>query len=62
MVISYRNFFRARVRPPESDTPLFVYANRMKTREPTFEGFKAVTGRSREVSELIGLIQLNQFS
>jgi len=62
MVINYCNFYRTRFRPPEDNTPLVVYANRMKTRASTFEGFEAVTGWSCKVSKFIGLIQLNQFS
>lgn len=62
MIIRYSNLYRTGICPPEDYTPLLVYANGMKTRKPTFEGLETVTGRSRKISEIIGLIQLNQFS
>ena len=62
MIISYGDLFWSEGCPPEDDAPLFVYANRMKTRKSTFEDFETVTWRCRKVPQFTSLIQLNQFS
>ena len=62
MIIGDDDFFRARTRPLESDSPLFIYPVRVKARIVAFQGFQTVAGRHGHMLQSGGLIQLNELA
>lgn len=52
----------ARVGPPEGDSPLVVHADRVQVVEVTPQAFKTVAGRTPEVEQIVGGVELIQLA
>lgn len=62
MVVYDFDILRSLYIPPEYDSPLIVYPDRMPADEVSSQGFKTVPWGRREVTKHCGVVQLYQFS
>ena len=62
MVINYLYIFRARVCPPNADSPLIVYTDTVLTKTIALQRFKTIAGRYSQIIESSRDLKLSELS